>query len=153
MMPFVALFSSLALLIGIWSIPSSPPQEEHRYQHSVVDLVLDGNVLRTDGLTKISDNEVLHLMSVQDDSMPDPIVLRFRGEAGPSQSLFFSIAGTIDLVSVQKINKAMNDSLLSPYLLINNDPLTLKVDILSSNDLFAIIRTCNNGRTQLLAKR
>ncbi|CAK3549000.1 hypothetical protein VCRA2120O433_410001 [Vibrio crassostreae] len=47
----------------------------------------------------------------------------------------------------------MNDNLLSPYLLINNDPLTLKVDILSSNDLFAIIRTCNTGRTQLLAKR
>lgn len=102
MMPFVALFSALALLVGIWSIPNSPPQEEHRYQHSVVDLILDGNVLRTDGLTKISNNKVLHLMSVQDDNMPDPIVLRFRGEAGPSQSLSFAISGTIDLVSVQK---------------------------------------------------
>ncbi|MEZ9174350.1 hypothetical protein [Vibrio kanaloae] len=153
MMPFIALFSSLTLFIGIWSIPSSPPQEDRHYQHSVVDLILDGNVLRTDGLTKISDNKVLHLISVQDDNVPDPIVLRFKGEAGPSQSLFFSISGTIDLVSVQKISKTMNDSLLSPYLLINNDPLTLKVDILSSNDLFAIIRTCNTGRTQLLAKR
>ncbi|MEZ9424975.1 hypothetical protein AB4186_16390 [Vibrio lentus] len=153
MMPFVALFSALALLVGIWSIPNSPPQEEHRYQHSVVDLILDGNVLRTDGLTKISNNKVLHLMSVQDDNMPDPIVLRFRGEAGPSQSLFFSISGTIDLVSVQKISKTMNDNLLSPYLLLNNDPLTLNIDILSTNEAFAIIRSCNTGRTQLLAKR
>jgi hypothetical protein len=153
MMPFVALFSALALLVGIWSIPNSPPQEEHRYQHSVVDLILDGNVLRTDGLTKISNNKVLHLMSVQDDNMPDPIVLRFRGEAGPSQSLFFSISGTIDLVSVQKISKTMNDNLLSPYLLLNNDPLTLNIDILSTNEVFAIIRSCNTGRTQLLAKR
>ncbi len=153
MMPFFALFSALALLVGIWSIPNSPPQEEHRYQHSVVDLTLDGNVLRTDGLTQINNNKVLHLMSIQDDNMPNPIVLQFRGEAGPSQSLFFSISGTIDLLSVQKINKTMNDSLLSPYLLINNDPLTVKVDVLSSNDLFAIIRTCNTGRTQLLAKR
>ncbi|MEZ8733485.1 hypothetical protein AB6D70_23325, partial [Vibrio splendidus] len=91
--------------------------------------------------------------AVQDNNMPNPIVLRFKGKANPSQSFFFSISGTIDLVSVQKINKTMNDSLLSPYLLINNDPLTVKIDILSSNDLFAIIKTCNTGRTQLLAKR
>ncbi|MEZ8389799.1 hypothetical protein AB6C53_11015 [Vibrio splendidus] len=153
MMPFVSLISAFALLIGIWNIPSPQPKEEHRYQHSVVDFIVDDNVLRTDGLTKISNNEVLHLMSVQDDNMPNPIVLRFKGKANPSQSFFFSISGTIDLVSVQKINKTMNDSLLSPYLLINNDPLTVKIDILSSNDLFAIIKTCNTGRTQLLAKR
>ncbi len=153
MMPIVALISAFILLVGIWSIPSPQPKEEHHYQHSVVDLIVNDNVLRTDGLTKISNNKVLHLMSVQDDNMPEPIVLRFKGEASPSQPLFFSIAGTIDLVSVQKINKTMNDSLLSPYLLINNDPLTVKVDVLSSNDLFAIIRTCNTGRTQLLAKR
>ena len=153
MMPFVALISAFALLVGIWNIPSPQPKEEHRYQHSVVDFIVDDNVLRTDGLTKISNNEVLHLMSVQDDNMPNPIVLRFKGKATPSQSFFFSISGTIDLVSVQKINKTMNDSLLSPYLLINNDPLTVKIDILSSNDLFAIIKTCNTGRTQLLAKR
>lgn len=153
MMPIVALISAFVLLVGIWSIPSPQPKEEHRYQHSVVDLIVNDNVLRTDGLTKISNNKVLHLMSVQDDNMPDPLVLRFRGTAHPSHSLFFSISGTIDLVSVQKINKTMNDSRLSPYLLINNDPLTVKVDILSSNDLFAIIKTCNTGRTQLLAKR
>lgn len=153
MMPFVALISAFALLVGIWNIPSPQPKEEHRYQHSVVDFIVDDNVLRTDGLTKISNNEVLHLMSVQDDNMPNPIVLRLKGKANPSQSFFFSISGTIDLVSVQKINKTMNDSLLSPYLLINNDPLTVKIDILSSNDLFAIIKTCNTGRTQLLAKR
>ncbi|MDH6025454.1 hypothetical protein [Vibrio splendidus] len=153
MMPFVALISAFALLVGIWNIPSPQPKEEHRYQHSVVDFIVDDNVLRTDGLTKISNNEVLHLMSVQDDNMPNPIVLRFKGKANSSQSFFFSISGTIDLVSVQKINKTMNDSLLSPYLLINNDPLTVKIDILSSNDLFAIIKTCNTGRTQLLAKR
>ncbi|MFS1418083.1 hypothetical protein BCU26_020780 [Vibrio splendidus] len=153
MMPFVALISAFALLIGIWNIPSPQPKEEHRYQHSVVDFIVDDNVLRTDGLTKISNNKVLHLMSVQDDNMPDPIVLRFRGEAGPSQSLFFSISGTIDLVSVQKISKTMNDNLLSPYLLLNNDPLTLNIDILSTNEAFAIIRSCNTGRTQLLAKR
>ncbi|MEZ9580178.1 MULTISPECIES: hypothetical protein [unclassified Vibrio] len=153
MMPIVALISAFVLLVGIWSIPSPQPKEEHRYQHSVVDLIVNDNVLRTDGLTKISNNKVLHLMSVQDDNMPDPLVLRFRGTAPPSQSLFFSISGTIDLVSVQKTNKTMNDSRLAPYLLINNDPLTVKIDILSSNDLFAIIKTCNTGRTQLLAKR
>ncbi|MCK8075637.1 hypothetical protein MSG34_05660 [Vibrio sp. 1CM2L] len=153
MMPIVALISAFVLLVGIWSIPSPQPKEEHRYQHSVVDLIVNDNVLRTDGLTKISNNKVLHLMSVQDDNMPDPLVLRFRGTARPSQSLFFSISGTIDLVSVQKINKTMNDSRLSPYLLINDDPLTVNIDILSSNDLFAIIKTCNTGRTQLLAKR
>ena len=153
MMPIVALISAFVLLVGIWSIPSPQPKEEHRYQHSVVDLIVNDNVLRTDGLTKISNNKVLHLMSVQDDNMPDPLVLRFRGTAHPSQSLFFSISGTIDLVSVQKLNQTMNDSRLSPYLLINNDPLTVKIDILSSNDLFAIIKTCNTGRTQLLAKR
>jgi len=47
----------------------------------------------------------------------------------------------------------MNDNLLSPYLLLNNDPLTLNIDILSTNEAFAIIRSCNTGRTQLLAKR
>ncbi|MEZ8286504.1 hypothetical protein AB4393_23445 [Vibrio splendidus] len=153
MKPFVALSSALLLFVGIWLIPSAQPQKEHRYQHSVVDLMLEGNVLRTDGLTKISNNTVLHLVSVQDDHMPDPIVFRFKGRARPSQSLYFSILGTIDLVSVQKIEKVMNDTQFSPYLLLNDDPLTLNIDVLSSNDLFAIIKTCNTGRTQLLAKR
>ncbi len=51
--------------------------------------------------------------------------------------------GTIDLLSVQKINEAMNDNLLSPYLLLNNIRLTLNIDILSTNEAFAIIRSCN----------
>ncbi|MEZ9856127.1 hypothetical protein AB4347_19210, partial [Vibrio breoganii] len=73
MMPIVALISAFVLLVGIWSIPSPQPKEEHRYQHSVVDLIVNDNVLRTDGLTKISNNKVLHLISVQDDNMPDPL--------------------------------------------------------------------------------
>ncbi|MCZ8499404.1 hypothetical protein O9929_21195 [Vibrio lentus] len=81
-------------MVGIWSIPNSPPQEEHRYQHSVMEpLCLDGNVVRTDGLTKISNNKV-HLMSVPDDNMPDPIVLRFRGEGWPFSN-HCAISGTI----------------------------------------------------------
>ncbi|MGI9874940.1 hypothetical protein ACKVMW_05040 [Vibrio chagasii] len=153
MMPFIAVFSALILLAGVWSIPDSHTLEDHNYQHSMIDLLTEDNVLRSDAFTKIKDNKVLHIVSIQDDKIPNPIVLRFQGSAGYSKSFSFAIAGTIDLLSVQKINEAMNDNLLSPYLLLNNDPLTLNIDVLSSNEAFAIIRSCNSGRTQLLAKR
>ncbi|MFZ3407166.1 hypothetical protein [Vibrio chagasii] len=153
MMPFVAVFSALILFASVWSIPDSHKLEDHSYQHSMIDLLAEDNVLRSDGFTKIRDNKVLHIVSIQDDKIPNPIVLRFQGNVGYSKSFSFAIAGTIDLLSVQKINEAMNDNLLSPYLLLNNDPLTLNIDILSTNEAFAIIRSCNTGRTQLLAKR
>ena len=91
-MPFVAVFSALILLAGVWSIPDSHKLEDHSYQHSMIDLLAEDNVLRSDGFTKIRDNKVLHIVSIQDDKIPNPIVLRFQGNVGYSNSFSFAIA-------------------------------------------------------------
>ncbi|GAK19977.1 hypothetical protein JCM19052_445 [Vibrio sp. JCM 19052] len=54
---------------------------------------------------------------------------------------------------MQEIRPALNDSFLSPYLVLNDDPIYFDIEVLLQTETFSLIRDKQTGRTKLLAKR
>ncbi|ANW24404.1 hypothetical protein BA953_09330 [Vibrio coralliilyticus] len=153
MIPYLTLIIATIIFSIVLNLPWSNRIEDNRYQHSEIHIQLDNQIFRSDGLTRIENNEVVHLASLQDDKMEQPIVIRFQGQAESFSQFGFSLSGIINLLSVQKLRPVMNDATISPYLLLNDDPYTLDIDILYSANCFVIVRDRQTGRAQLLAKR
>ncbi|MCG9680278.1 hypothetical protein L1D31_19900 [Vibrio sp. Isolate23] len=153
MIPYLTLVIAAIVFSTVLSLPWSNRIEDNRYQHSEIHIQPDNRVFRSDGLTRIENNQVVHLASLQDENMDQPIVIRFQGQAESFRQFGFSLSGIINLLSVQTLTPVMNDATISPYLLLNDDPYTLDIDILYSTDRFVIVRDRQTGRVQLLAKR
>ncbi|MDA0120584.1 hypothetical protein [Vibrio sp. T11.5] len=153
MIPYFTLIIATVIFSIVLSLPWSNRIEDHRYQHSEIHIQSDNHIFRSDGITRVDNNKIVHLASLQDDKMEQPIVIRFEGQAESFSQFGFSLSGIINLLSVHKLRPVMNDATISPYLLLNDDPYTLDIDILYSANCFIIVRDRKTGRTQLLAKR
>ncbi|MCX2790204.1 hypothetical protein [Vibrio sp. Sgm 5] len=153
MKPFIAIALSCLVFLGAWSLPCNHDMEDRRYHHCVVDILLHEHTVRIDGLTRLNHRVITHIVSLQDESMSNPIILSFKGKSRPYSDSSLSISGKMNLLSVQEIRPALNDSFLSPYLVLNDDPIYFDIEVLLQNEVFSLIRDKQTGRTKLLAKR
>lgn len=153
MKPYIALIFSCIAFAGAWSLPCLHDGEDRRYHHSVVDILPHEHTVRIDGLTRVHNQIFTHIASLQDESMDNPIILSFKGRSRPYSNSSLSISGKMNLLSVQEIRPALNDSFLSPYLVLNDDPIYFDIEVLKQNEVFSLIRDKKTGRTKLLAKR
>lgn len=153
MIPYISVTCSIALFIFVLALPWSNQIEGNHYQYSELRIQDDQHIFRSDGLTRIDNNHVIHLASIQDSSMKEPVVIRFAGKALSFNQYGFSVSGSLSLVSVQNLTPIMDDAVISPYLLLNNDPYSIDIDILYTGQDYIIIRERPDGRAKLLAKR
>ncbi|MDN3608681.1 hypothetical protein ACFFUP_19450 [Vibrio ostreicida] len=153
MIPYLVVVTSALIFLTVLSLPWSNKLDNSRYQHSEVHIHSDDHIMRTNGLTRISQGNIVLLASLQDEEMAEPIVVRFQGQAQSYNLYRFSITGRVNLLSVQRLEHIMNDKDISPLLLLNDDPVSLDIDILYSSHSFVIIRDQQSGRSQLIAKR
>ncbi|EDP59922.1 hypothetical protein [Vibrio sp. AND4] len=153
MKPYIAVVLSCLFFIGAWYKPCHHNAEDNRYHHSVIDILHDDNFLYIEGLTRINHGTITHIASLQDESMSKPIILSFKGMSRPYSDVNLTISGTMNLLSVQEIGPAINDSFLSPYLVLNDDPIYFNFEIIIENEVFSLIKDKQTGRTKLLAKR
>ncbi|MGR5444959.1 hypothetical protein ACPV47_08670 [Vibrio jasicida] len=153
MKPFIAIALSCLVFLGAWSLPCYHDMEDRRYHHSVVDILPHEHAVRIDGLTRVNHRIITHIVSLQDESMSNPIILSFKGKSRPYSDSSLSVSGKMNLLSVQEIRPALNDSFLSPYLVLNDDPIYFDIEVLLQNEVFSLIRDKQTGRTKLLAKR
>ncbi|MBU2898622.1 hypothetical protein [Vibrio hepatarius] len=153
MTPYFTITLSIIVFAFVLSLPWSSQIEGNHYQHTEIYLQDDHSTLRSDGITRIKNNHVVHLASLQDSAMEKPIVIRFTGTAKSFNQFGFSLAGSLNLVSIQSLRPVIDDAIISPYLLLNNDPYTLDIDILYTAEDYIIIREKLSGRVKLLANR
>ena len=153
MKPYIAVTLSFLLFLGAWNLPWRHNAEDNRYHHTIVDILPDDHTLRIDGLTRVNHGTITHIASLQDESMSNPIILSFKGTSRPYSDVNLSISGKMNLLSVQEISPAIDDSFLSPYLVLNDDPIYFDFEIIHQNEVFSLIRDKQTGRTKLLAKR
>ena len=153
MIPYLTAALSVLVFAFVLSLPWSSEIEGNHYQHTEIYIQDDHSTFRSDGITRIKNNNVVHLASLQDSTMTKPIVVRFSGTAKSFNQFGFSLSGSLNLLSIQSLRPIMDDAIISPYLLLNNDPYSLDIDILYTAEDYVIIRERHNGRVKLLANR
>ncbi|CAH1593587.1 hypothetical protein [Vibrio owensii] len=153
MRAYIAIALSCVVFFSAWKLPCYHDTEDKRYHHSVVDILPHEHTVRIDGLTRVNHRVITHIASLQDESMSNPIILSFKGKSRPYSDTSLSVSGKMNLLSVQEIRPALNDSFLSPYLVLNDDPIYFDIEILLQTETFSLIRDKQTGRTKLLAKR
>ncbi|MFY2510153.1 hypothetical protein F0225_07185 [Vibrio pectenicida] len=153
MVPYLTAALSIVVFALVLALPWSNTVEGNHYQHTEIYLQDDHSVFRSDGITRIKNNNVVHLASLQDSTMTKPIVVRFAGTAKSFNQFGFSLSGSLNLLSIQNLRPIIDDAIISPYLLLNDDPYSLDIDILYTAEDYVIIRERHNGRVKLLANR
>ncbi|WP_114787677.1 hypothetical protein [Vibrio tetraodonis] len=153
MIPYLTLICSVIAFLFVLALPWSNQVEGNHYQHTEVRIQQNQKVFRSDGITRIENNHVVHLASLKDSSMQDPVVIRFSGKARSFDQFGFSLSGTLDLMSVQSLRPVIDDTSIYPYLLLNNDPYSVDIKILYTAEDYILIREEPSGRVKLLAKR
>ena len=153
MKPYLAIVASSALFAAIWFWPYGSKVQDVQYYHRVVDMIPREHILRSDGLTRVNNNKITQLTSLQDESLATPIMLSFKGVSQPHSDSSFLVTGKVNLLSIQELEPALNDKMLSPYLVFNDEPKQFNIKILYSNHVFMILKNSNNDRTMLYARR
>ncbi|WP_100753955.1 hypothetical protein [Vibrio salilacus] len=153
MKSYLAIAVSSVLFATTWFWPHSSKTQDVQYHHRVIDMITSEDILRSDRLTRVKNNRITQLSSLQDESLANPIMLSFKGVSQPHSNSSFLVTGKVNLLSVQELEPALNDKMLSPYLVFNDEPKQFNIKILYSNHAFMILKNSNNGRTMLYAKR
>lgn len=153
MKPYLAIAASSALFAATWSWPYGSKIQDVQYHHRVVDMIPNEHILRSDGLTRVNNNRVTQLTSLQDESLTNRMMLSFKGISLLQSDSSFLVTGTVNLLSIQELEPALNDKMLSPYLVFNDEPKQVNIKVLYSNRSFMILKNFNNNRTMLYARR
>lgn len=153
MKSYLAIAASSALFAIAWLWPYGSKVQDVQYHHRVVDMIPNEHILRSDKLTRVNNNRITQLISLQDESLANPIMLSFKGVSQPHSDSSFLVTGKVNLLSIQELEPALNDKVLSPYLVFNDEPKQFNVKVLYSNHVFMIVRNTSNDRTMLFAKR
>ena len=111
------------------------------------------HILRSDGLTRVNNNTITQVTSLQHESFNDPIMLIFKGVSQPNSESNYLVTGTLSLLSIHELEPALDDKVLSPYLVFDDEPKQFNLKVLYSDHVFMIVRNINNDRTMLFAKR
>ena len=153
MKPYLALFISLALLVIVWQLPYHSTMEEAEFYQQSVELSSAKNPVRIEGFTKIHNDKIIHIASFTNEAMTKPIIIRFKGNLESFSNSKFSIMGKINLLSIQEVRTLLNHSVLSPYLLLEDETVQINYTLLLKNEAFLIVHNHKTDRIALIAKR
>ncbi|AUI86074.1 hypothetical protein BS333_06580 [Vibrio azureus] len=153
MKPYFAIFISSILLVVVWQLPYQHNIEEAEFYQRSVELFSTSKPVRMEGVTKIRNGKVIHIASLSNASLSKPIVMRFKGELETFANSNFSILGKINLLSLEEVRALLNHSVLSPYLLLEDETVNIEYTLLFRNKDFSLVYNNRTKRTTLLARR
>ena len=81
------------------------------------------------------------------------VTFRFNGSLKESDSVSLSLSGSVDVISIDNMAPLINDRGTLAYLLLNQSPISGKINILSINNDYIIFEDLINYRSYLLVRQ
>ena len=151
-MSYLYLFISILSLFYILFFPGREEASEYFFKHHSIDFI-GKNIRQTNGIVRVAGEDITHIFSLHDKEMNPLVTFRFNGNLKESDSVSLSLSGSVDVISIDNMAPLINDRGTLAYLLLNQSPISGRINILSINNDYIIFEDLINYRSYLLVRQ